>query len=67
MKKEFKVKVNTKSNYKNCNGQWLDVIELTGTRVTCWVEVENEIRLFKVDFHISEIVEFSNNFKSKFD
>jgi hypothetical protein len=61
----FKVKVNTKSNYKNTNGQWLEVSELSGTRVTCWVEDSTiEFGHIKVDFHISEIVEFDNHFIS---
>ena len=49
-------KVNTKSNYRNLNGQWLQVKEIAGTRVTCIVETE-EYGKQLVDFHLKEVTE----------
>ncbi len=51
----MKVKVNTKSNFRNLNGQWLKVIEIVGTRVTCSVEH------LTIDFGLSEVVEMNTN------
>ncbi len=54
--KTLRVKVNTKSNYRGLNGQWLEVKECRGTRVSCNVETE-EHGLQTVDFSLNEIVE----------
>lgn len=51
-----KVKVNTKSNYRNLNGQWLRVKEIVGTRVTCIVETE-DLGTQNVDFRLNEVAE----------
>lgn len=52
----MKAKVNTKSNYRNLNGQWLEVKEIVGTRVTCIVETE-EYGKQSVDFNLKEVTE----------
>lgn len=52
----MKAKVNTKSNYRNLNGQWLEVKEIVGTRVTCIVETE-DLGKQNVDFNLKEITE----------
>ena len=52
------VKVNTKSNYRNLNGQWLEVKEIVGTRVSCVVETE-EYGKQTVDFNLSEVTEMN--------
>ena len=52
----MKAKVNTKSNYRNLNGQWLNVKEIVGTRVTCIVEFE-ELGKQSVDFTLKEVTE----------
>jgi len=36
----MKAQVKTKSNFRNLNGQWLDVKEIVGTRVSCIVDTE---------------------------
>jgi len=51
----MKAKVNTKSNYRNLNGQWLEVKEIVGTRVTCIVETE--VGKQSVDFNLKEVTE----------
>jgi len=55
----MKAKVNTKSNFRNLNGQWLDVKEIVGTRVTCIVDSE-EFGKQSVDFNLKEVTEFNN-------
>lgn len=52
----MKVKVSTKSNYRNLNGQWLEVKEIAGTRVTCIVNIEG-LGIQSVDFSLNEVVE----------
>jgi hypothetical protein len=52
----MKAKVNTKSNYRNLNGQWLEVKEIVGTRVTCVVEFA-EFGKQSVDFNLKEVTE----------
>lgn len=52
----MKAKVNTKSNYRNLNGQWLNVKEIVGTRVTCIVEFA-EFGKQSVDFSLKEVTE----------
>ena len=55
----MKAIVKTKSNYKGLNGQWLQVSEISGTRVTCIVYSEELNKMVSVDFSISEVVEFT--------
>lgn len=55
----MKAKVNTKSNYRNLNGKWLDVKEIVGSRVSCVVFIEELQIKTTVDFNLKEIVEFS--------
>ena len=52
----MKAKVKTKSNYRNLNGQWLEVKEIVGTRVTCIVTFA-EFGKQSVDFQLKEITE----------
>lgn len=47
------VKVNTKSNYRNLNGEWLEVYEIIGRRVTCSIHSYPALMDFTVD-EISE-------------
>lgn len=54
----MKAKIQTKSNYRNLNGQWLQVKEIVGTRVTCVVETE-EYGTQNVDFRLSEVTEMN--------
>ena len=56
----MKAKVNTKSNYRNLNGQWLELKEIVGTRVTCIIEFA-EFGKQSVDFVLSEVVEIDTN------
>ena len=53
-------KIQTKSNYKNLNGQWLEVHEIRGTRVSCIVK-DDEAKDGQIisDFTLSEIVEMN--------
>ena len=55
----MKAKVNTKSNYRNLNGQWLEVKEIVGTRVSCIVDTE-EFGNQTIDFHLKEITEMDS-------
>ena len=52
----MQAKIQTKSNYRNLNGQWLQVKEIVGTRVTCVVETE-EYGKQNVDFRLNEVTE----------
>lgn len=52
----MKAKVKTQSNYRNLNGQWLEVKEIVGTRVTCIVTFA-ELGKQSVDFQLKEITE----------
>ena len=56
----MKAKIQTKSNYRNLNGQWLQVKEIVGTRVTCVVETE-EYGKQNVDFRLNEVTEMNTN------
>ncbi len=58
------VKVNTKSNYRNLNGQWLEVKEIVGTRVTCIVDTEERSRV-TIDFTLKEVTEMNSDGKVK--
>lgn len=48
--------IQTKSNYRNLNGLWLQVTEMMNERVTCLAEIDGKMQ--KVDFHLSEIIGF---------
>jgi len=56
----MKAKVNTKSNFRNLNGQWLEVKEIVGTRVSCVVETK-EYGKQTVDFNLKEVTEINTN------
>ena len=64
----LKAKFKTKSNYKNSNGQWLEVVEISGKRISCSMPEfgfgnilsKSSIRYHTADFDVSEIVEFNN-------
>ena len=51
--------INTKSNFRNLNGQWIQVTQMCGTRITCLVEIDG--RMQQCDFHITEISGFRYN------
>ena len=63
----MKAIMNTKSNYKNCNGIKLDVWECRGTRISCYVPYDgydkkgNPIggnkKMIIADFSIKEVAE----------
>ncbi len=53
----MKAKIKTKSNYKNLNGQWLEVKEIFGTRVSCLWFSEEFQKMITIDFSLSEILE----------
>jgi hypothetical protein len=57
----MKAKVNTKSNYKGLNGQWLQVKEIQGKRVTCYFFSQEFQRQITIDFSLSEIQELTTN------
>ena len=52
----MRVKVRTKSNYRNLNDQWLELVEVVGTRVTIKT-IFAEFGTMTVDFQLSEVVE----------
>lgn len=56
----MKAKIQTKSNYRNLNGQWLQVKEIVGTRVTCVVETEEHGKQ-NVDFRLNEVTEMNTD------
>jgi hypothetical protein len=58
------VKVRTKSNYKNLNNTWLDVVECRGDRVSCIV-IDLDGREITSDFTLSEIIEIEWSNKKK--
>ena len=45
--------IKTKSNFRNLNGQTLEVIEIVGTRVTC--KVKDGHNTISSDFTIQEV------------
>lgn len=63
----MKAVMNTKSNYKNCNGIKLEVVECKGTRISCYVPYDgfdksgsfnvNRDRMIIADFSVKEVVE----------
>ena len=52
-------KINTKSNFRNLNGTFQQVFQMSEKRVTCKIEINGKMQ--NVDFHISEILEFRYN------
>ena len=52
----MRVKVKTKSNFHNLNGQWLPLKEVVGTRVTVTMPF-SEFGFQTIDFQLSEVVE----------
>lgn len=64
--KNLQARFETKSNYQNLNGVWLNVAELQVTRITC--KVKNEVgQIITTDFNIKEVVEFRTLQASKND
>jgi len=51
--------INTKSNYRGLNGQWLKVKEIFGTRVTCLCWFDEFQKMIAIDFTLTEIKEFN--------
>jgi hypothetical protein len=58
----MKVKVRTKSNFRNLNDQWLELVEVVGTRVTAKISFA-EFGTQTVDFTLSEVVEMDTTKK----
>ncbi len=53
-------KINTKSNYRNLNGKWLEVKQFLGTIVACiFMDCDGIERT--IDFNISEISSIKEN------
>jgi hypothetical protein len=68
MHKAIKVlaKVSTKSNFMALNDTFLPIDEMQGNRVTCLVYDHYYQKYIKVDFHLSEIIDFkTTNFISQ--
>ena len=57
---ELKAKINTKSNFKGLNGEWLPVVKIIGKYVVCQLWDKDLHDVITVDFTINEIEEFSN-------
>lgn len=51
--KTLKAKINTKSNFRNLNGFTLDVVEISGTRVSCIYF--DRINYITIDFTLQEV------------
>ena len=51
--------INTKSNFYNLNGQWLQVVQMYKTRLSCITEIDGKMQ--HVDFMLSEIIGFKYN------
>lgn len=52
--------INTKSNYRNLNGQTLEVIEQVQNRVTCKCFIEEFNKEINIDFDIKEVKIINN-------
>jgi hypothetical protein len=50
----MQVLINTKSNYRNLNGQWVNIKQFIGTIIACEIYCEKERRLITFDISISE-------------
>lgn len=69
----MKVIVETGSNYKNCNGKQLEVVEINGCRVTCKIprygfDPKSGVALgsgveINTDFTLKEVVTFVGSVK----
>ncbi len=46
--------IHTAHNYRNLNGQTLEVVEMNQTRVSCWVH-DDEFGLVITDFTLKEV------------
>ena len=57
--KKILAQVETKSNWFDLNGHWLEVVEMVNDRVTCLVEImgKNE----PIDFKLNEVKGFKYN------
>jgi len=51
--KTLKAKINTKSNFRNLNGVTLEVIEISGSRVSCIYF--DRINYITIDFTLQEV------------
>jgi hypothetical protein len=51
-------KVNTKSNFRQLNDTYLNVDEIQGNRVTCYVYDHDYKKYIKVDFNLLEVTDF---------
>lgn len=51
----MKAIVKTQSNYRNLNGKTLNVHEICGTRVTCWVYAWELLAYILADFTTKEV------------
>jgi hypothetical protein len=49
----------TKNNFYNLNGQWLPVVQMWNTRITCIHKVDGMMQ--EVDFMLHEIAGFKYN------
>jgi len=52
-------KIKTKSNFENLNGMWLQVFQMSSTRVTCIHKING--RAMQIDFDLNEIIGFQYN------
>jgi hypothetical protein len=50
--------IKTKSNFRNLNGQWLKVVEMVGTTVSCRAEIDGKMQT--VAFALNEIEKFNS-------
>lgn len=57
-KSKLYVQVKTKSNFKNLNDVWLEVIEIFDTRVTVTAYCPEVGRYNTIDFHLKECKKF---------
>ncbi len=53
----MKAESKTKSNFRNLNGEWLDVLEIVGTRVSCLWFSEEFQKTITIDFSLNEVSE----------
>lgn len=56
---EMKVQVNTKGNYRDLNGKWLNVQDAQGTRVSVVASVDG--RDTTIDFQLKEVTAIQYN------
>lgn len=58
----FEALINTKSNYRNLNGQWLEIKQFLGCLVACCFTDETGTKI-TVDFQLSEIAKIKERLK----